>query len=100
MRRHAAAGTAGQHDAICLPYRTCAVGGQRVRSAFAALETRLAGALALLNERAELCRQLADDARSRHEDDGKFRAAERQCLERAEHLQKLLSVEWEQPMQG
>jgi two-component system chemotaxis response regulator CheB len=65
---------------------------------FAALEWRLAGSLALLNERAELCRQLAELARSRNEDDTKFRECEKQTLERADRLRKLLADEWQQPV--
>jgi len=65
---------------------------------FALLEKRLAGALALLNERAELCRQMTEDARSQGDGTGAFEAAAREALARAEIIKKLLEVEWVQPL--
>ena len=65
---------------------------------FAHLEKRLAGAMALLNERAELCQRMAEDARNRGDGTSEFEAAAREALARAEIVKKLLENEWVQPL--
>lgn len=65
---------------------------------FALLEAKLGGSLALLNERAELCQQMAEDARLQGDGAGLFEAAAREALARAETLKKLLEDEWVQPL--
>jgi two-component system chemotaxis response regulator CheB len=65
---------------------------------FALLEARLGGCLALLNERAELCRQMAEDARLQGDGPGMLEAAAREALARAETIKKLLEDEWVQPL--
>jgi len=57
---------------------------------FAQLEKRLAGALALLNERAELCQRMAEEARQQGDGANAFDAAAREALARAEVVKKLL----------
>jgi two-component system, chemotaxis family, protein-glutamate methylesterase/glutaminase len=61
---------------------------------FARLEERLGGALASLNERAELCRRMADAASKDGRDATSFQAAAAECLERAQTLRHLLQSEW------
>src|SRR5262249_43494169 len=65
---------------------------------FAVLEKKLAGAMAQLNERAELCQRMAEDARNRRDGANAFEAAAREALARAEILKKLLEDEWIQPL--
>ena len=65
---------------------------------FAHWEKKLAGAMALLNERAELCQQMAEDARNRGDGANAFEAAAREALARAEIIKKLLEDEWIQPL--
>jgi two-component system chemotaxis response regulator CheB len=65
---------------------------------FNLLETRLAGSLALLNERAELCHQMSEHARALGDGVGAFEAAAREALTRAEIVRKLLEDEWVQPL--
>jgi two-component system chemotaxis response regulator CheB len=65
---------------------------------FAVLEKRLAGAMAQLNERAELCQRMAEDARNRGDGANAFEAAAREALARAEIIKKLLEDEWIQPL--
>jgi two-component system chemotaxis response regulator CheB len=65
---------------------------------FAEWEKKLAGAMALLNERAELCQQMAEDARNRGDGANAFEAAAREALARAEIIKKLLEDEWIQPL--
>jgi two-component system chemotaxis response regulator CheB len=65
---------------------------------FSLLETKLASCLALLNERAELCQQMAEDAGLPGDGRGVFEAAAHQALARAEALKKLLEDEWVQPL--
>jgi two-component system chemotaxis response regulator CheB len=65
---------------------------------FNALETKLAGSLALLNERAELCQQMGADARKEGDGGSLFEAAAREALARAEIIKKLLEDEWVQPL--
>ena len=65
---------------------------------FTVLEARLAGSLAILNERAELCQQLGEDARVRGNGVSAFEAAAREALARAEIVRKLLEDEWMQPL--
>ena len=65
---------------------------------FALLEKRLAAALALLNERAELCHQMAEDARNAGESASAFETAAREAWARAEAVKKLLEGEWMQPL--
>ncbi|HET9245997.1 MAG TPA: hypothetical protein VFO15_09365 [Xanthobacteraceae bacterium] len=65
---------------------------------FTALEKKLAGSLALLNERAELCQQMGEDARKQGDGASMFEAAAREALARAEIIKKLLEDEWVQPL--
>jgi hypothetical protein len=64
---------------------------------FSALEKKLAGSLALLNERAELCQQMAEDAR-KDGDASAFEAAAREALARAQVIKRLLEDDWVQPL--
>ena len=65
---------------------------------FAAFEKKLAGAMALLNERAELCQQMAEDARNQGDGANPLETAAREALARAEIIKKLLEDEWVQPL--
>jgi two-component system chemotaxis response regulator CheB len=65
---------------------------------FDVLEIKLGGCLALLNERADLCNKLADDARVRGEDPARFEAAARESLARTEPLKKMLEADWVHPL--
>jgi len=65
---------------------------------FHLLEKKLASVMALLNERAELCQQLAEDARNGGERPSAFEAAAREALARAEIIKRLLEEEWIQPL--
>ena len=65
---------------------------------FAVLEKRLGGAMAMLNERAELCQRMAEDARKDGDGAIAFEAAAREALARAEIIKKLLEEEWVQPL--
>lgn|SRR5215813_12720748 len=67
---------------------------------FALLESKLGGCLALLTERADLCRKLAADAERRGEESGQYEAAARECLKRAEAIKALLESDWIQPVFG
>jgi hypothetical protein len=64
---------------------------------FATIEFRLGGCMALLNERAELCRLLGDVARGEGHDDLLLQKAEKEALERAKVIRELLESEWVQP---
>ncbi|GJE42418.1 hypothetical protein [Methylobacterium soli] len=59
-----------------------------------ALEMRLGSVLSLLNERAELCRQLAENAISEGQDPALLEAARQEALQRAEAVRALLESEW------
>ena len=63
------------------------------------LETMLAACLRMLNERTELCREVAE----RGDADGRYRAAleaaAAQARERAETLRNMLQSEWVQPVE-
>jgi two-component system chemotaxis response regulator CheB len=65
---------------------------------FEAFEIKLAGCLALLNERADLCKKLAQDARARGENPAPFDAAASEALARTEAIKKLLETEWVHPL--
>jgi two-component system chemotaxis response regulator CheB len=65
---------------------------------FTVLEKKLAGSLALLNERAELCQQMGEEARKQGDGTSQFEAAAREALTRAEIIKKLLEDEWVQPL--
>ena len=65
---------------------------------FTILEYRLAGSLAMLNERAELCHQMSEHARMLGNGADGFEAAAREALTRAETVRKLLEDEWVQPL--
>jgi hypothetical protein len=54
--------------------------------------------MALLNERAELCQRMAEDARNQGNGANAFEAAAREALARAEIMKKLLEDEWVQPL--
>ena len=63
-----------------------------LQAQFTILETKLAGCLVALKERAELCRQMGSFARQ--EDMGQLEAAQRQANERANIIKELLESEW------
>jgi two-component system chemotaxis response regulator CheB len=65
---------------------------------FALLEKKLAGVMALLNERADLCQRMAEDARQQADGATAFEAAAREALARAEIIKELLEDEWVQPL--
>jgi len=67
---------------------------------FSLLECKLGGCLALLNERASLCRKLAADAEGRGQASIQYEAAARECLERAKAIKALLESDWIQPVSG
>jgi len=67
---------------------------------FALLECRLGSCLAILNERADLCRKLAADAEKRGEASTQYQAAARESLNRTEAIKALLESDWIQPVQG
>jgi two-component system chemotaxis response regulator CheB len=68
---------------------------------FHALEQCIEQALRALNERAELCRQMAEKSRSagasQTEELERWEAAQREALEQTELLRALLTREWLQP---
>jgi|SRR5262245_23334136 len=64
---------------------------------FDVLEMKLGGCLALLNERAELCSEMAADALKRGQNAQMFVDASREALDRTECLKTLLQSEWIQP---
>ena len=66
---------------------------------FASLEWTLAAALRSLSERGELCRQMADNARSAGNADAaaRWETAVREAEERSGVLRQLLETEWTQP---
>ena len=66
---------------------------------FAALEWTLAAALRSLSERGELCRQMADNARSAGHADAaaRWETAMREARERSGVLRQLLEKEWTRP---
>src|SRR5947208_12478558 len=57
------------------------------------LEMKLGGCLALLNERADLCNEMAAEAHKRGEKSEAFEAAAREARTRAEHLKAMLESE-------
>lgn len=61
------------------------------------LEEKLGASLAVLSERAELCRQLAEAAREAGRDGSRFDRARDQSLERAEIVRSLLEGGWMHP---
>ena len=67
---------------------------------FTTLEIKLAGSLALLNERADLCQQMGEEARRRGDGASRFEAAAREALSRAQTIKKLLEEDWVQPLDG
>ena len=60
------------------------------------VEVKLAAALVVLNERAELCRQLGEEALL-GEQIKTLAAARSEALERAEIIKQLLESEWKSP---
>jgi two-component system chemotaxis response regulator CheB len=64
---------------------------------FAMLELRLGSCMALLNERAELCRQMGEAAQSEARNSEMFEQARQESLARADVLRRLLESEWVQP---
>jgi two-component system chemotaxis response regulator CheB len=73
--------------------------GETVLAAqFDMLEIKLAGCLALLNERSELCARLAADARARDEAAALFEEARSEALARAETIMQMLQAEWVHPV--
>jgi two-component system, chemotaxis family, protein-glutamate methylesterase/glutaminase len=72
-------------------------GKAMLHAQMAQLEQRLCSCLSLLNERAELCRQLSEAARRDGRDAEAYDAARRESLERARSLRSLLEVRWLRP---
>ncbi len=70
-----------------------------VAAQFAALEWTVAAALRSLSERGELCRQMADQARSAGDAGvtGQWEAALHEAKERSSVLRQLLEREWTHP---
>jgi len=60
---------------------------------FAALEVKLGGCMAMLNERAEICRNMIEAAQA-GQDVSSLQVARREALERAEVIKRLLQSEW------
>ncbi|GJD65899.1 hypothetical protein [Methylobacterium frigidaeris] len=61
------------------------------------LEMRLGSVLSLLNERAELCRQLSEGVMAQGQDPATLEAARKEALQRAETIRALLESDWAQP---
>jgi len=66
---------------------------------FSAMEKTMRAAVRCLNERAEFCRQMADEGASQNdgEDRGGWRVASAQALERAYDLRDFVEQEWSRP---
>ncbi|MBM0205667.1 hypothetical protein JNW90_23630 [Micromonospora sp. STR1s_5] len=61
------------------------------------LEMRLGSVLSLLNERAELCRQLSEGSLAEGQDPATLEAARNEALQRAGTIRALLESDWVQP---
>jgi len=61
---------------------------------FDVLEAKLASSLVALNERAELCRQMSENARAQGQSTASLEAARAEALERARVIKGLLESEW------
>ena len=72
-------------------------GEAMLEAQFTLIEYRLGGCMALLSERAELCRQLSALERGEGRDDLLLEKAEREAIERARTIRELLESEWVQP---
>jgi len=72
-------------------------GQAMLHAQMAQLEQRLCSCLSLLNERAELCRQLQDAASRQGQAAEPYDAARREALERARSLRSLLEALWLRP---
>lgn len=64
------------------------------------LEERLGACLALLNERAELCRLMREAEGREGRPGSRFEASRAQSLEQAEVVRKLLESDWFHPEEG
>ncbi len=87
-----------EHDGTLLQYR-CHIGHvltaeTTLAAQFSMLEIKLAGALAALNERAELCRQMSEAVQAQGQPSASLEAARNEALERALTIKKLLESEW------
>jgi hypothetical protein len=67
---------------------------------FNVLEAKLAACLVALNERAELCNELTENAQAQGHDTTAFRAARAEALERAKIIKELLESEWTETGRG
>jgi two-component system, chemotaxis family, protein-glutamate methylesterase/glutaminase len=72
-------------------------GEAMLHAQLARLEYRLGSCFALLNERAELCRQLGEAAREAGQEAHHLGAAREQALERARSVQTLMEAPWLRP---
>jgi two-component system chemotaxis response regulator CheB len=61
---------------------------------FDVLEAKLAASLVALNERAELCRQMSENAQAQGQPTASLEAAGAEALERAKVIKGLLESEW------
>jgi two-component system chemotaxis response regulator CheB len=61
---------------------------------FAVLEYRLGSCMALLNERAELCREMREAADGDGRESATYKQAEDEALARADVLRQMLESEW------
>ena len=64
------------------------------------LEEKLGACLALLNERAELCRLMGEATQREGREASRFVAAREQSLEQAEVVRRLLENDWFHPEEG
>jgi two-component system, chemotaxis family, protein-glutamate methylesterase/glutaminase len=72
-------------------------GEAMLHAQLAQLEYRLGSCLALLNERAELCRELGEAARQRGQAADHFDAARTEARKRARVVQAMLEEPWQRP---
>jgi two-component system, chemotaxis family, protein-glutamate methylesterase/glutaminase len=72
-------------------------GEAMLHAQMAQLEHHLCSCLSLLNERAELCRQLHEAARREGQDAHHYGAAREQSQERAQSVRSLLEAGWLRP---
>lgn len=87
-----------EHEGTLLQYR-CHIGHvltaeTMLAAQFGVLEAKLAASLVALKERAELCRQMSEAARTQGRDTACLDSACAEALERAQVVKKLLESEW------
>jgi len=90
--------TSAQHTGTLLQFR-CHIGHvltaeTMLAAQFDVVETKLAACLAALNERAELCRMMAENAAQQGQSSAQYLVAREEALERAKVLKGLLESEW------